>query len=73
MVNDSELTGIYIQDSEMKSTFQRFPEVLLSDSTYKTNNVNMALYVLMAVDGNSESHIVAAFLLSEKTRPLSHI
>ena len=68
VVNDSELTGIYIQDPEMKSTFQRFPEVLLSDSTYKTNNVNMALYVLMAVDGNSESHIVAAFLLSKEDK-----
>ena len=43
VVKDNVLTGIYIQDPEMFSTFKRFPEVLLSDSTYKTNNVNMAL------------------------------
>ena len=52
----------------MFSTFKRFPEVLLSDSTYKTNNVNMALYVLIAVDGHSKSQVVAAFLLSTEDK-----
>ena len=62
------LSGIYIQDAEMKSIFVRFPEVLLSDSTYKTNNVNMALYVLVATDGDSESHVIAAFYPLQKIR-----
>ena len=56
--------ALKLPDAEMKSIFDRFPEVMLSDSTYKTNNVNMALYVLLATDGHSESHIIAAFLLS---------
>ena len=67
-VKDDVLAGIYIQDPEMKSTFHIFPEVLLSDSTYKTNNVNMALYVLIAVYGLSESHVIAAFLLSTEDK-----
>ena len=41
------LTGIFIQDAEMKSTFDRFPEVILADSTYKTNNLNLALYAML--------------------------
>ena len=64
MVNESQvLTGIFLQDAEMKSTFDRFPEVWLADSTYKTNNLNMALYVLLCVDGNSDSHLVCAFFV----------
>ena len=57
------LCGLYLQDSEMKSTFSRFPEVVLADSTYKTNNLNMALYAILSVDGHGESHLICAFLL----------
>ena len=53
-------------DAEMLSTFQRFPKVRLCDSTCKTNNDNMALYVLIAIGGHSESQVVATFLLSSK-------
>ena len=56
------MKGVYIQDAEMKSTFDRFPEVILADSTYKTNNLNMALYALLAVDGHGESQVICAFL-----------
>ena len=60
------LTGIFIQDAEMKSTFDRFPEVILADSTYKTNNLNLALYAMLCVDGIGDSHVVCAFfVLSE--------
>ena len=52
----------------MFSTFKRFSEVLHSDSTYKTNNVNMGLHVLIGVDGHSESQVVAAFLLSTEDK-----
>ena len=68
VVKEEVLCGIYMQDAEMLSTFQRFPEVLLCDSTYKTNNANMALYVLIAIDGHSESQVVATFLLSSEDK-----
>ena len=68
VVKEEVLSGIYMQDAEMLSTFQRFPEVLLCDSTYKTNNANMALYVLIAIDGHSESQVVATFLLSSEDK-----
>ena len=68
VINDKVLTGIF-QDAEMKSTFDRFPELLLADSTYKTNNLNLALYAMLSVDGNGESHLVCAFfvLAEDKT------
>ena len=59
------LRGIYIQDSEMKSTFGIFPEVVLADSTYKTNNLNMALYAILSVDGYGERHLTLCFLCGE--------
>ena len=68
VVKEEVLSGIYMQDAEMLSTFQRFPEVLLCDSTYKTNNANMALYVLIAIDSHSESQVVATFLLSSEDK-----
>ena len=64
-----ELTGIYIQDAEMKSTFDRFPEVILADSTYKANNLNMALCALLAVDGHGESQVI--FVTSEDKTTLT--
>ena len=71
-MKEDTLSGIYMQDAEMFSTFQRFPEVLLCDSTYKTNNANMALYVLIAIDGHSESQVVGTFLLSAEDKSLFH-
>ena len=70
VINDSQvLTGIFLQDAEMKSTFDRYPELLLADTTYKTNNLNLALYAMLSVDGNGESHLVCAFfvLAEDKT------
>ena len=68
------LAGIFIQDAEMRSMFSRFPEVLLSDATYKTNDLNMPLYTLMAVDGNGASQVAALFLMaSEDAESLFHL
>ena len=61
--NSQVLTDIFLQDAEMKSTFDRFQELLLADSTHKTNNLNLALYTVLFVDGNSESHLVCAFVV----------
>ena len=64
-VQDDEgtLMGIFMQDSEMLSAFQRFPEVLLIDVTHKTNDQGMPLYTVINIDGNGESQVVAVFLV----------
>ena len=50
----------------MKNTFQRIPEVLLADSTHKSNDSHMLWFALMAVDGYGDSRVVAAFLVSSE-------
>ena len=56
------LKAIYFQTSEMRSAFASYPELLLIDATYKLNDLNMPLYVLMIVDGNGESEIMCLWL-----------
>ena len=56
------LKAIYFQTSEMRSAFASYPELLLIDATYKLNDLNMPLYVLVIVDGNGESEIVCLWL-----------
>jgi len=61
--NDSgEVNVIYLQDSEMKLFFEKYPELVLVDATYKLTNVHMALYVMLCIGPNGESEIVAVFL-----------
>lgn len=59
---DSMLKAIYFQTSEMKKVFESYPELLLVDATYKLNDLQMPLYVLMVVDGNGESEVVCLWL-----------
>ena len=61
--NDSgEVNGIFLQDSDMKLFFDKYPELVLVDATYKLTNVHMALYVMLCIGPNGESEIVALFL-----------
>ena len=45
--DDNTLKAIYFQASEMKSAFESYPEMLIVDATYKLNDLNMPLYVLI--------------------------
>ena len=49
---------MYIQDATMKDKFQRFPEVILVDSTYSTNLNDLPLFVILCIDSNKASHVV---------------
>lgn len=55
---------IFIQTQQMKETFAKFPEVLLLDGTYSTNNCGMPLYSFLAEDGYGQGQIVGMFLLN---------
>ena len=70
-VQDEEgvVLGIFMQDNEMCSAFDRFPEVLLIDATHKTNDQGMPLYTIINIDGNGESQVVAAFLVQTESEP----
>jgi len=67
LTDDSGLvTGIFYQDRAMKAFFDKYPELILIDSTYKLNNVRMPLYVMLCVGPNGESEIVAVFLTASE-------
>ena len=54
--------------------YARFPELILIDATYKPNNLHMPMYILMVVDGNRESEIVALWLVVyEDKDTISHL
>ena len=41
----------------MELAFQRFPEVILADSTPKMNGQGMVLYTLLCMDGNEKPRL----------------
>ena len=50
----------------MREIYRKYPEILFVDATYKLNELRMPLYVLLAEDGNGESHIVAVWLITSE-------
>ena len=60
--DENMFTGIFFHDYQMKLNFASYPEVLMIDATYKLNDLRMPLYLMMIVDGNGQSKIIATFL-----------
>lgn len=65
--DENTFTGILFQDSIMKSSFSSYPELLMIDATYKLNELRMPLYLMIVLDSNGQSEIVASFLTSVET------
>lgn len=55
------------QDTQMRSVFSAYPEVLLVDATYKLNDLRMPVYLMMCIDGNGQGEIVSVFLTIMET------
>ncbi|KAG8174278.1 hypothetical protein JTE90_021712 [Oedothorax gibbosus] len=64
----NELIGVYFQDKRMKYVFDKYPELILFDATYKLNNYKLPLFVLLAVDGNGQSEVVALFIIRSESK-----
>ena len=62
---DNVLRSIYYQDGTMKAKFSSFPELLLIDATYKLNNLQMAVFLQLVVDGNGRMKSYLCFLFGE--------
>ena len=63
---ENKFLGILYQVEYMKNIYM-FPEILLVDATYKLLDLCIPVYLLLAVDGNGLSEIVALFILTEET------
>jgi zinc finger SWIM domain-containing protein 3 len=59
--------AILYQDSYVRSVFAQYPEMLLVDATYKLLDLRMPVYIMMAIDGNGLSEVVAVFIVAEET------
>ena len=62
VVDGTTLQGIFLQDAEMRRTFELYPELLLIDATHQECNLRMPLYLMLAVDSNGEGEIVGGFI-----------
>lgn len=60
--------GIFFQEDRMATIFEKYPELLLFDGTYKMNNLNMPLILQLCVDGNGETEIASMFIGRSESR-----
>ncbi len=68
-VNDeNELLGILFQDERMAKIYEKYPELLLVDATYKLNNRRIPLFILLVVDGNGESEIACLWFIKSESK-----
>lgn len=52
----------------MRRMFEQFPELFMIDTIYKLNELRLPLFIIMNVDGNGASEIVAFWIVSDEGR-----
>ena len=66
---DKNFKGIFFEDLQMQKVYEKFLEILLVDATYKLLELWMPIYLLIAIDGDGQSEIVALFILADESKP----
>ena len=64
---DGHISYIYVQISEAKYFFKKYGEILMIDSTYRLNSLNMPVYIFMASDQLGNGRVVAAAVVASET------
>lgn len=65
---DKNLKAIFFQTPEMQKNFSMYPEFVMIDATYKLNDLRMPLFILLIVDGNGQSEIVALWITADECK-----
>jgi hypothetical protein len=65
---DGILDGFFFQKEGWRRWYERYPEIILIDSTYRVNNLRMPLYIVLCVDGNGQSQMVALWIVKSEDR-----
>ena len=65
---ENNFKGLFYQDVHMQNMYAHFPEILLVDASYKLIDLRMPVYLLMCIDGDGLSEIVAIFIVAEETK-----
>ena len=68
MSSTKQLLGIYFQKNCWIKTYEKFPELLYIDATYKLNDRRFPLYVIMCEDGFGESEIICLMFTVDETK-----
>lgn len=69
LVDDNKsLKAIFFQTPAMQDNFRRYPEFVMIDATYKLNDLRMPLFVLLIVDGNGQSEVVALCITTDESK-----
>lgn len=64
--DENNVEAILFQDKRMKAYFDNYADLLMFDGTYSLNDRRMPLIVLLVVDGNGESQIVALIMVKSE-------
>ena len=65
---ENNFKSLFYQDAHMQNIYTHFPEILLVDATYKLLDLRMPVYLLMGIDGDGLSEVVAMFIVAEETK-----
>ena len=65
---ENNFQSIFYQDTYMKTIYDKYPEIILVDAKYKLLELRFPIYIIMNIDGDGQSEIVALFVLSEETK-----
>lgn len=52
----------------MAHMYDRYPEVVLFDTSYTLNNLNFGLFLQLCIDGNGETELVSMFICRNETK-----
>lgn len=63
LVENNEFRGLFFQNTDMKNSFDSYPEIVLLDSTYKLLNFGGVVYLFTIEDSIGSSEIIAVGIL----------
>ncbi|CAG8780811.1 524_t:CDS:2, partial [Dentiscutata erythropus] len=66
-VRNNKLYSLFFTTSNSLMVFKRYPQIVLMDSTYKTNRFGMPLLLISGVDAIGITFLIASRLISNET------
>ena len=66
--DEKNIEIIFLQSRKQRDWFDKFPELIILDGTYKINDVGMALYDILVEDGFGSSYVVAYCFVAQETK-----
>ena len=66
--DENNFKGLFYQDVNMQNMYAHFSQILLVDATRKLLDLRMPVYLLMSIEGDRLSEIVAMFIVAEETK-----